>query len=634
MDRSELTQNWIRNEADCRAVANGCWFDLDRATYAVWWIERFCRLYEGERAGEPLVLFGAFSEANEPILDDWDEGGRELSYERAYRYMACVAAGERVGWQYEVVMRLFGWVRHSERWNREVRRFRKGAVWIPKKSGKSPTLAAVGLYLLAGDGEMGQKVFLAAKDGTQARDIAGQHALEMVRSSPELSAECTVNLSRMRITHERTRSFMQPLSSGDSRTQESKEGINGSVLVDETHVVDRDFITRITRAGISRSEPLFLQFSTAGKNPDGYGKEEYDYGVENNNTGHDDSYFCACYGADQKLTDNELAADPEGIIARANPAMGHTIDLAEAVADYHASKVTISRLADFKTYRLNVWQRSANPWLRGEDWSACRREFTADDLLSRPCGAGLDLGNTDDMSCLALVFPENWDDWAEAAAEIKAKEAAREPGASQEEDKEEAQRLMQRLEQPVKTLAWYWLPEEAVEKYKKDVPQYQEWAASGYLRLTTGRTLQPDEILADLTEIFKRYNVLMFAHDPWHAALILRALQQVEGFPEDYCLPFKQTIQNFAFPTALMERLVIGQKLWHNGHPITDWQAGHVQVKEDNNGNMRPVKPPRQSRKKIDGIVAHIMALDAATRMAAAPATGSIYDHLDHIMFF
>ena len=55
----------------------------------------------------------------------------------------------------------------------------------------------------------------------------------------------------------------------------------------------------------------------------------------------------------------------------------------------------------------------------------------------------------------------------------------------------------------------------------------------------------------------------------------------------------------------------------HDGNPITAWEAGHIQAKEDYNGNMRPVKPLRQDQKKIDGIVATIMGLDAATRLAA-----------------
>jgi phage terminase large subunit-like protein len=72
---------------------------------------------------------------------------------------------------------------------------------------------------------------------------------------------------------------------------------------------------------------------------------------------------------------------------------------------------------------------------------------------------------------------------------------------------------------------------------------------------------------------------------------------------------------SFAGPTALFERLVIAGKLGHRGNPITTWQAGHVQVKTDANQNMRPVKPEHGDIKKIDGIVAGIMGLDASGRL-------------------
>ena len=44
----------------------------------------------------------------------------------------------------------------------------------------SPTIAAWGLYLLCGDGEKGAKVFFAAKNGMQARKIAGQREIDVV----------------------------------------------------------------------------------------------------------------------------------------------------------------------------------------------------------------------------------------------------------------------------------------------------------------------------------------------------------------------------------------------------------------------------------------------------------------------
>jgi phage terminase large subunit-like protein len=213
-----------------------------------------------------------------PIFDEWEEGGQDRSFERAMIYAERFAGGDPVDWQYECTMRCFGWVHHSDRWKREVRRFRKSLIGVAKKNKKTPTEASWGLYLLAGDGEQGQKVFLGAKDGTQAA-IAADHAIAMVEASDELSAECKVNKNLRRITYGPTKSWMQPLSSSDSASQKAKEGLNGSMLVDEIHVVDEGFMQRTKRMGISRSEPLIAQFSTAGMNPEGYGKGQWDYAV-------------------------------------------------------------------------------------------------------------------------------------------------------------------------------------------------------------------------------------------------------------------------------------------------------------------------------------------------------------------
>ena len=52
-----LTQAWIRNESDRKAARIGCRFDLERAMFAVWWIERHCRLYEGRERDVEIFAF-------------------------------------------------------------------------------------------------------------------------------------------------------------------------------------------------------------------------------------------------------------------------------------------------------------------------------------------------------------------------------------------------------------------------------------------------------------------------------------------------------------------------------------------------------------------------------------------------
>lgn len=580
---TDATDLWLRNPSDERAAAAGCTFDAERAAYTVWWIERHCKLYEGEQAGEPLTLCGCHEcgDYGLPASDSfatWEEA-KPAALERAARYAACVQAGHRRDWQYECVMRLFGWVKHSPKWRRLVRRFRQASVWVPKKNKKSPTLAALGLYLLCGDGEPGQKVFFGAKDGKQARDIAGKHAVEMIDASAELSRECSINLNLMRITHEPSRSMLEPLSSGNSRHQQSKEGLNGSVLIDETHVVDREFVGRISRAGISRSEPLHIEVSTAGSDPEGYGKERFDHAlaVEKGEV-DDEQLFAAIYAAPQDVTDAELIADPLKFGRLANPAMGHTVDEDEFLNDFHGSrKKSLAEFGRCKMYRFNLWQSSATPWLPMDKWAINRRDYTEADLLGRPCAGGLDLAKTRDTCAWVLIFP--WDDGTF--------------------------RLLPRI----------WIPKARADALRDKAP-YLDWAKAGWVTLTDGDEADYPLIRQTITEDKGKFDIQKAAFDSTYAKQMIQRLIEEDGiFSLDQVEAFGQTAYNFAGPTDEFEAAVISGKLHHPGNPCLDFQARNARVKTDANANKRPIKPPFGDHKTIDGIVAAIMARAEAGKL-------------------
>src|SRR5690554_591981 len=103
MKLDETTRMWIRNASDEAAMANGCTFDVERAAYAVWWIERYCKLYEGEQAGEQLVLYGCHDCGTTPTdieLGDWDGPNarkiKRAAFRRAEKHCHCYAAGHRL----------------------------------------------------------------------------------------------------------------------------------------------------------------------------------------------------------------------------------------------------------------------------------------------------------------------------------------------------------------------------------------------------------------------------------------------------------------------------------------------------------------------------------------------------------
>lgn len=592
-DIDQMTQAWIRNESDRRAASRGCRFDAERGAWTVWWIERHCRLYEG-CDGDPMILRGCHQcgEYGIETPDQWDEEGIDACLERAERFNQCILDGHDIDWQYECVMRLFGWVKWSEKWNREIRRFRESIIFVPKKNKKSPTLAAIGLYLTCGDGEPGQHVFLAAKDGAQAKEIGAKHVIEMLDKSDILLEVCTKNLTTAQVTHEPSRSTIKPLSSSNVRTQKSKEGLNGSILVDEVHVVDREFANRISRAGISRSEPLFGAFSTAGDDPDSYGKERWDYaerilsGEEDN-----DQVFAAIYAAPHDLKDEDLAADPLKYGKMANPAMGHTVDPEEFLADYKRSRGNPRELALFKMYRLDIWQNSASPWLPGDRWAQGERQFTFDDLNGRECWAGLDLSSVLDFSSLCLCFPEG---------------------------------------ESFQFLWWYWLPEETAVKYRQRI-NIDRWLKDTRvnLTLTPGAQIDYRYIKSRFKEICQRYRPHQFVYDQWNATQSTLEFEEETGVPR---VQFSQGLAAMNEPTKLFEAAVMAGRVLHNGDPLTRWMVGNATIKPDCNGNYKPLKPDHMSVKKIDGVVVAVMA-HAAAYAGMLNRSGTYYETHELEMF-
>jgi phage terminase large subunit-like protein len=553
---AKVPKKWVRTKADEQAVDAGCRFDESRGLHVVEFARQHLKLYEGECAGRPF---------------------------------------EPMPYQVDLAMRLFGWVKWSERWNRWVRRFRQLSFFAAKKNGKTPLLSWFALYLLTADDEQGQKVYLCAKDGAQARDMAGKHAVEMVMASPALRACCTINRSTYQITHEPTRSTLKPISSADSKAQKAKEGLNGCTLVDETHVVDREFIGRISRAGISRSEPLHVEVSTAGDDPTSYGKERFDYGELINREGGNLSLLHVSYAAPQDAKDEDLLKDPARYAKQANPAWGITVDPDELLDDVKASRRSLAEWARCKMYRFNIWSNTATPWLRADDWHRGRRRFTLADMEGRRCWAGLDLSKVRDLTALVLYFP-----WLDGEAR--------------------GGRLW-----PL-----FFMPEETARERNDRVP-FLQWARDGHLALTPGSTVDYGFVRRRFQEVAARHDVRELLFDPWQAEQTTQEMEEgvvVEGetLEEGTGVPrfeFRQTMENYAGPTDELEKMVLDGTLWHPGNPVLDWQAGHVQVYTNANGNKRPVKQKHGDIKSIDGVVAAIMSIAHAEKATEGP---SVYE--------
>jgi len=437
------------------------------------------------------------------------------------------------------------------------RRYRTCYVEVPRKNGKTTLAAGVALYMLFVDREPGAEIYSAAADRDQAA-ICFDIARQMVEASPALRDR--VKIYRRSIVNKKSGATYKVLSA-DAHT---KHGFNASCIVfDELHAQpNRDLWDVLTTSTGARRQPLVFAITTAGHDQQSICWEIHEHACKvRDGIIVDPSFLPVIYAADK---DDDWTVEPTW--AKANPGFGVSV-----YPDYFRQEVAKARESPssqntFRRLHLNVWTSTEVLWLQMDKWNACggRR----DDLDGKSCYAGLDLAKTGDLTALSLVFPH-------------------EDGTFD-------------------VLPTFWIPEDSARiKARRDRVPYLEWSQQGHIELTPGNVTDYAWIEKRIDELAKRYSMREIAYDPWNAS---QTAQSLAG--KGYALKeFRQGFASMNEPTKKLEELIIAGKIRHGGHPVLAWNAGNVSVKNDAAGNLKPVKPDYMSGKRIDGIVATIMAL-------------------------
>lgn len=320
--------DWVRCEADERAILEGYYFDRRLGDHVVEFGRKYLRHTEGSTwAGKPFEL---------------------------------------MEWQRErLFMPLFSWVWADPEWGRICRRFKSAYVQIPKKNGKSPTGAYVGLYMLAGDDEQGAKVFSAATSKDQA-SIVHSHAIAMVNASPELRRSLKVNKTTKRIIDDANNAYYAVLASSPN----TNEGWNGHCCVaDELHKWQgHELFNALRDMSASRAQPLFFMITTAGDDSESVCYEQYEYSKALlANLRYDPSYFPLIYEAED---DDDPGA--EATWRKSNPSLGETVKVNDFRLTYERVKHSFRTLAKFEQRRLNKWKTGTSAWLNVAEWDGGR----------------------------------------------------------------------------------------------------------------------------------------------------------------------------------------------------------------------------------------------------------------------
>ena len=489
-------------------------------------------------------------------------------------------------WQKDdLLLPLFGWEMQDDQ-GRWIRRFRKAYIEIPKKNGKTTLSAAIGLYMLMCDGwfdgfgkfhpEMEAESYTVATAYPQAAKPL-RTAAQMIKRSPFLSARLRITRGQAdttaNIAYDQTGSFWRVLTA----SADANQGQDANFLIcDELHAWGRDFsiYDAVQSATTARPQGLLFQITTAGDDPTSVCWEQHEYaqkvlrGEEVN-----DRFFPLIYA----MGKNDDPFDEE-TWKKANPSLGYTIPIGNfrdeaAIAQQQKGGKALTR---FKRYHLNDWPIGGlDAWLDKDDWKACLAKYTAEELKG-PCWAGLDLSKSRDSTSLQLVFRHG--------------------------DK-------------FRLLSYFWMPKESAIERRAEVDWFP-WEKQGFVTLVDGRVIEYPDLVQTIQELAIRYQIKTLAYDPWNA---LPVIQQLKGID---CLEFGQGLKYMAAPTADFERLVLQGGIEHCGNACMDWQVSNARVRPDVNNNMKPLKPDQGDVRKIDGVIAAIMALAVAQQ---APPRESAY---------
>lgn len=458
-------------------------------------------------------------------------------------------------WQCFILSCVFGWKARAT----GARRFRVAYVEVPRKNAKSTLTSALGLYLLACDGEQGGHIVSAANTREQAKLVFTDAQL-MARREAGFRARFGVEVLAHTIVQTDSASKFEALSAEHSNL----DGLNiHAALVDELHAhPTRGLWDVLATATGSRVQPLIWAITTAGLNRASVCYDQRNYVLELlQGRIEDDSYFGIVFTVDD-------GDDPwdEAAWIKANPNYGVSVQPTGLKLDAKRAMQMPSEQAAFFTKHLNIWVNAAISWLPAGAWEKCADAgLEIEDYAGEPCYVGIDLAWRNDIAALMIGFPPagTRDHWA--------------------------------------VFGYYYLPEQTVNKAENS--HFQAWETMGRITATPGNITDFDYLVSNLGDLTTRYDVREIALDPYHAGPLIQDIEKA-GIRKP--VEVRQNAPNMHPAMIELEGLVLAKRIRHDGDPVLAWMMANVKA-ERSGDLMKPTKDGDE--KKIDGVIGLLMCI-------------------------
>lgn len=504
-------------------------YDHNKAEHAIEFIERYCKHSKGSVAGKPFIL--------------------EL-------------------WQKALIGAMFGIVNKIDGY----RKYQEVVLIVARKNGKSTLAAAVGLYLMIADGELGPEIYTVATKKDQAK-IIWLEAKRMVNKSKTLKRRIKTLVAEMVASI--NDGIFKPLG----RDSDTLDGLNvHGALFDEVHAwKDMNLYDVVVDGTSSRDNPIVFTTSTAGTVRESVFDRLYDEceltinGYEDPDGYKNERLLPIIY----ELDNRSEWVKPEAW-QKANPGLGtikKTDALSQKVNKAQSNPLLVKNLVckDF-----NIRETNGETWLTFEAINN-QAKFDITELKPRYGIGGADLSSTTDLTCATVIFMVQDDDH-------------------------------------IYVEQMYWLPEDLLEqRVKEDKVPYDKWLDQGLLRTTPGNKVHYKFVVDWFLEMQNEKDIYIpwVGYDNWSATYFVEEMKKTFG--EQAMEGVIQGKRTLSSPMKSLGADLAKKRIVYNNNSILKWNLTNVAVDIDKNDNIQPMKTSNP-KKRIDGFASLLDAYVALER--------------------
>lgn len=489
-------------------------FDEHRGNLPIEFIERFCKHSKGKWAGQNIEL--------------------EL-FQKAF------------------IQALFGFIDKDT----GIRKFKKGALYIGRKNGKSTMDSGLANYMLTKDGEGGAEVYSVATKKDQAK-VVWDEAKRMIKKSPALNKRIRCLVGGM--YYDATESFFKALASDSN----SLDGLNAHfVIADEVHAwKDKNLLDVMYDSMSAREQPMLLETSTMGTVRESVFDNEYEYFSQIiDGTIEDETVLPVIYELDNP---NEWQDERKWY--KANPGLGTIKNIKDLRDKVNRAKNNPTELTNLLCKDFNIRQNDQDKWITF-DIANNEETYNIEDLFDNYAVGGVDLSSTTDLTCATLLIVKGGKKYV---------------------------------------IQQYFIASDRLEfKIKDDKIPYDKWEQRGLVTVCEGAKVDYSKVTEWFLKMKEEYEIvpILVGYDPWNSnywvdEMITNKFKMLE---------VRQGAKTMSNPMKQLEADLIEKNVNYNNNPILKWCLCNTAVKVDDNENIRPVKGQKQ-RARIDGTVSLIIA--------------------------